>query len=291
MNSAIKYIKAASLGLVLGAAGVFSGCTPEEITKNNGLTDTSLSPSFTIEPVQGKNNTYVFKIDPKGVLGVKWDKGTGAGLVAGKGIDTVFYPDAGDYTITFEAMGRGGAKATTSQTLNVPTSDPVAGNLVVGGKMNDSDASAWNKIIISAGVDFVLKDGKMIASGGNWGHAAIYQQINVEANKKYKFGMNVSGNGATDTWFEVYFGKKAPENGVDYSDGGKKFGLNTWGGCGSTPFNGDIAIIGCDAQLAGKNGEIMFAESGPVYLLIKTGGANLGTGGISIDNVELRGSK
>jgi len=53
--------------------------------------------------------------------------------------------------------------------------------------------------------------------------------------------------------------------------------LNTWAGCGNTTFNGNIATIGCDGSLVGQNGKIRFSQAGTVNLLIKTGGANLGT--------------
>lgn len=102
--------------------------------------------------------------------------------------------------------------------------------------------------------------------------------------------MVVSGSGATDTWFEVYFGTDAPEANKDYSSGGNRLALNTWTGCGKTPFSGSLAAIACDGSLKGKNGEVTFTQSGTIYLLIKTGGANLGTSGISIDNIEFRGT-
>jgi hypothetical protein len=102
--------------------------------------------------------------------------------------------------------------------------------------------------------------------------------------------MVVSGSGATDTWFEVYFGTTAPVANSDYTSGGIQIGLNTWNGCGNSAFNGNLATIGCSGSLVGKKGVVTFPQSGTIYLFIKTGGANLGTGGISIDNIELRGS-
>ena len=129
----------------------------------------------------------------------------------------------------------------------------------------------------------------MTATGGSWGHSAIYQAIQVQANKDYRFNMIVSGSGATDTWFEVYFGTAAPVQGNDYTSGGKQIGLSTWDGCGGAPFSGSLATIGCVGPLAGMNGKVRFTQAGTIYLVIKTGGANLGTSGITIDNVEFRG--
>jgi hypothetical protein len=265
-------------------------CTPEKIGDGNGL-KTDLQPSFTITPVQGRTNTYAIKNTTPGAMATRWDVDKGAGFASGKMADTVFYPDAGSYSVKMQAMGKGGIYYDAApQPVTVATSDPVAGNLVQGGKFNAGDDGKWTMHPISAGVSFAMSNGKMVATGGNWGHAAIYQTIEVQANKKYKFSMIVSGSGATDTWFEVYFGTTAPVAGSDYNSGGIKLALNTWTGCGKTPFNGDLATIACDGALVGKKGEVTFAQSGTIYLFIKTGGANLGTSGISIDNVELRGS-
>ncbi|HEY9046682.1 MAG TPA: PKD domain-containing protein [Ohtaekwangia sp.] len=272
-------------------AGIFTACQPDEFGNGdgNGLSDPGISASFTITPVEGKNNTYVFAADQTDLIGVRWDKDDGVGFpkTMGKAIDTVFYPDAGTYTITLKAYGRGGASAVSSKTLTVDTSDPASGNLVVGGKMNAGDESKWNFVTYSAGVTFAILDNKMIASGGSGGHAGIYQAIQVEGGKKYKVDMTVSGSGATDVWFEVYVGTAEPVPGKDYNDGGTRLGLNTWAGCGKTAFNAKLSSISC----SGSGGVVTFPQSGTVYLMIRTGGSNLGTTGISIDNVELRGTK
>lgn len=268
---------------------LFTSCNKDDF-RDNGL-EAALTPSFTITPVTGRTNTYVVQNTTAGTMATRWDFDKGTGYSLGKWTDTVFYPDAGNYAVKMQAMGKGGVFYEAAvQNVNVATSDPVAGNLVQGGKFNPGDESKWTNIGISPGVTFEMKDGKMVATGGGWGHAAIYQQVNVVAGKKYRFGMIVSGSGATDTWLEVYFGRVQPNAGSDYSDGGNMIGMNTWAGCGNSAFNGNIATIGCAGALVGKNGEITFAQSGTVYLLIKTGGSFLGTTGIAVDNVELRGT-
>ncbi len=269
-------------------AGVSISCQPDEFGDGNGLSDTNLGAAFTVTPIEGTINKYLLKAETDGVLGVKWDLGDGAGASIGNTIDTVFYPDAGEYTITLTAIGRGGVTATVSNDVDVLTSDPSAGNLVVGGKMNAGDDSNWEFVTYTAGVSAAIVDGKMTFSGGGWGQAGIYQTIEVEGGKKYKVDMNVSGSGATDTWFEVYVGKAVPVPGSDYNDGGKRLAINTWTGCGKTAFSGKLSAISCDGKDAGV---FSFPESGTAYLFIRGGGANLGTTGISIDNVELRGTK
>lgn len=272
-------------------SGIFlSSCTKENVGEGNGLI-TDLQASFVVSPVQGRSNTYLIKNTTAGALATRWDIDKGTGYAMGKMVDTIFYPDAGSYSIKMQAMGKGGNfYDAAAQPVTVATSDPVAGNLVEGGKFNAGDEAKWTMHPISAGVNIVMENGKMVASGGSWGHAAFYQPIQVLANKKYKFSLIVSGSGATDTWFEVYFGTTAPVANADYNSGGIQLALNTWTGCGNTAFNDNLATIACAGSLIGKKGEITFTQSGTIYLFIKTGGANLGTSGISIDNIELRGT-
>jgi hypothetical protein len=283
-------MKVYSLWFGIVTIAVLTACQPDEFEDGNGLSDPGVSASFTITPVEGRNNTYVFKADQTELIGVQWDKGYGIGFpkTLGKAIDTVFYPDAGIYSISLKAFGRGGISAVSTQSLTVDTSDPAAGNLVVGGKMDAGDESKWTFVTYNPAVTFGIMDGKMIASGGSGGHAGIYQTLEVEGGKKYKVDMNVSGSGATDVWFEVYVGTAAPVDGKDYNDGGTRLGLNTWAGCGKTAFSGKLSSLSC----AGTGGGVVsFPESGTVYLFIRTGGSNLGTTGISIDNIEFRGTK
>jgi hypothetical protein len=271
-----------------GIAGLFAGCEKKEFTARP-LTESNLEAGFTVTTVNANN--YIAQVKDSSYIMSKWDFGAGSGATVGKATEQVFFPDAGSYTITHYAIGKGGATFTSNQVVNVATSDAARGNLVQGGKFETAtDEGKWTQLsITSPGVTWARSSGKMIATGGSGGHAAIYQAITVEANKDYKFGMTVSGSGATDVWFEVYFGTVAPVAGADYTNGGTRIGLNTWAGCGNTTFNGNIATIGCSGSLVGQNGKVRFTQAGTIYLLIKTGGANLGTTGISVDNVELRG--
>lgn len=285
------FINGYHLPVLLISTLVLAGisCKKNDSSPGNGL-ETTLTPSFSVTAVAGKPNYFAVSNTTKGAVAVRWDFDQGAGFIMGKATDTVFFPDAGTYTISMQAMGKGGVFYDADpQTVNVATSDPVAGNIITGGKFDLGDDQHWHFTTITSGVGFEMKDGKMVASGGSNGNATMYQSIEVEANKQYRFSMIVSGSGATDTWFEVYFGKSQPQPGADYSEGGTQIALNTWAGCGNSSFNGDISKIGCSGALDGKEGVITFSESGTIYLVIKAGGSNLGTTGISMDNVELRG--
>ncbi|PTQ99958.1 hypothetical protein C8P68_102789 [Mucilaginibacter yixingensis] len=284
MKTKILAIGALLAGVV--AMSIYSGCKPEKVSTGNGLTTDNLAANFTVTPIPNKPNYYALKAaEVPGVLGYKWNLGDGGGSAAGKAIDTVFYPDAGAYTITLTTIGKGGGSASSTQNISVATSDPNAGNLVQGGKMQAGDDAKWTHLQISPGVTMAINNGYMWASGGNGGHAAIYQAINVVAGKKYKVDMLVQGSGATDTWFEVYADFAVPVQGQDYPSSNKLISLNTWAGCGKGQFSGKLSAISC----SGSGNTFTFTKSGTVYLLIKSGGSNLGTTGIGFTNVEFRG--
>lgn len=192
------------------------------------------------------------------------------------------YEAAGTYTVKLTVEGRDGSRTETSKQVTV-TAPP---NLVVGGDM--SDPTKWTVLDYSPGVELNFTNGKAVWTGGGWGQKGIYQAIQVEANKKYQVNMTVSGSGASDTWFEVYVGQAVPSPTQDYNDGGKRLALNTWAGCGKVPFSGPLTALSCDGT---GGGVVEFPLSGTAYLVIRGGGANLGTSGISVDNVELRASK
>ncbi|WP_423148492.1 PKD domain-containing protein [Rubrolithibacter danxiaensis] len=271
----MKRLYSTLLMVLAVAAIVITGCDKDE----------KVPPPMADFTVQAAKLAVTFTPDVKNVRYYSWDFGDGSPVSTEKS-PSHFYDDGGNYTVTLTVTGRDGSTLAKSQEITVTA--PV--NYIQGGKFETAeDEAKWTKFAINLNnnITWARNDGKMIASGGNGGHAGIYQAIQVEANTKYQFSMLVSGSGATDTWFEVYFGSFAPVEGNDYSDGGTVFGLNTWAGCGNSTFSGNIATLGCAGSNKDKNGEITFSQSGTVYLVIKTGGANLGTGGIAIDNVTL----
>jgi hypothetical protein len=278
--------KIGSVLLMAAVATMYTACQPEDFYGDNGLSSPDLAATFTITPVEGETNTYMLETENKAVA-FFWNKGNGR-LVAGGDRAKIVLPDAGTYTVGLQTVGKGGTLATTSQELVVETSDPVAGNLVVGGRMDDPDAWTVLKINNDDNVTFNFVNDAMNVSGGNWGHRAIWQPIEVVAGRKYKLDMFVEGSGATDVWFEVYLGTQEPPASGDYSSDGIKMGLNTWTGCGNTSFSGLLSSVGCVGSLNDVN-EITFDQSGTIYLLIKSGGGNLGTTGITFDDVEFRG--
>jgi len=285
-----KIFKAGTIVLGLLAAGAYLGCKPEKLDgEGNGLTAKNFNASFTVTPVTGKANYYVLKADPTGVQSVQWDLGDGGGLNPGKLVDTVFYPDAGIYNVSMQALGYigGVTKVSTAQTIAVATSDPKSGNLVVGGKMKAGDDINWTHFVIGGGqpIVFDASKGVMTANESNYNQGAVYQALNLTAGQKYSVDMIVSGSGATNTWFEVWVGTDKPVPGNDYNSGSKIISLNTWAGCGGAAFNGKLSAISC----SGNGDPFTVPTTGTYYLVIKCGGQDTGLTGISFTNVTLRG--
>ena len=285
MNYKIVLGRYMFLALSLATVSTFTSCTPEEESIGTGLSDPNVDATFTITPIAGSANRYTLKATGANVISNGWDAGDGV-VFRGSDMEEIFLPDAGNYTISHTAFGRGGKQNVTTQSLTVATSDAAAGNLIVDGKF-PAGQGAWQVLTIGGTTaSWNFAPGSATIMGGGGGHMGIYQPVQVVGGKEYKIDMTVSGSGATDTWFEVYVSPVAPTQNSDYSAGGTRIGLNTWTGCGNAPFSGKLSSIGC----VGSGNTISFPTSGTVYFLIKSGGANFGTNGIKVSNVEMRGT-
>lgn len=281
MKTNLKYIIFS--GMMLGTLAV--SCVPDSIDGDgNGLVPAAnIDAGFTI--TQTSANHYVLKANTANYIVSKWDIG-GAGFTNGKQEESIFLPDAGKYIIKHAAIGQGGNVAgMTEQTIDVPKSDPKAGNLVKGGKFDTAeDIANWKILKISnskAAWTFGSGVATIIASESN--QQAIYQAIDVVAGTKYNIDMFVSSTGLKDTWFEVLVLDNEPPQGSDVS-GTVYRNINTWVGCGKSEFSGKISAVGCDGD---KNKGVYTAtKTGKVYLVIKCGGASVNA---KVDNVEFRG--
>jgi hypothetical protein len=78
----------------------------------------------------------------------------GDGYYLGKMTEKISLPDAGLYTISHIAIGRGGTENEFSKTLQVTTSDPLKGNLIKGGTFaNSADHAQWKTLSLSTNGD------------------------------------------------------------------------------------------------------------------------------------------
>ncbi len=256
---------------------IFFSCSPKEEDEINiGSAPTEDEMSFTY--IEEDNNTFIFENTSSVDSYAYWDFGNDA---TGSGnTDTVVYKDAGDYVVSMTIIARGGS-GTITNTVSV-ANDYEYTSIVENGGFDDGDNN-WNSYSVGSGVDVSISDGKATWSGGNWAQAIIYQAIEIEKDVEYQVDMEISGSGTTDSWFEVYFSTTPPTEGEDYTGGDVLLGLNTWSGCGSDEFDGDFTDISCSDN--GDNGKVTFDTTGTAYLVIKGGGSDLGTTGITVDNV------
>jgi len=280
-----KYI---NKSLLISASVFFmASCSPDTVEEGNGLTQPEVDAAFTVTKT-AENRYHLKRVNDNNInfINSQWNIDYD-GFVNGKNEIDVFLPDAGTYIIQHSAVGIGGVSGgMTSQTVVVPTSDPVAGNIIQGGRFDTpAEVAKWTIFPISStGAQWVFANGKatIVASGSN--QQAFYQAVNVVAGQKYSIDMVASSaTPLVDTWFEVYMLDSLPAPGNDLS-GTVYRNINTWDGCGKTAFGGKVSAIGCNS---GKNSGIYTATStGTVYLVIKCGGGNVS--GLSVDKVELR---
>ncbi|NML57075.1 hypothetical protein [Chryseobacterium cheonjiense] len=278
-----KYI---NKSLLLASSVLFlTSCIPDAVDSDgNGITQGALDASFKVSKTS--ENHYSLKRNYNNYINSRWNIDDD-GYNNGKSEENIFLPDAGTYIIQHQAVGIGGVVGgTASETVVVPTSDPISGNMIQGGRFDTPEEIAkWNIHKISAsGAQWVFANGKatIVASGGS--QQAIYQAVNVVAGQKYSIDMVASSDTAlVDTWFEVYVLNSIPATGQDV--GGTVYrNINTWDGCGTGQFKGKVSSVGCNNS---KNGGIYTATTtGTVYLVIKCGGATVNS--LSVDKVEFR---
>ncbi|WP_123912129.1 MULTISPECIES: hypothetical protein [unclassified Flavobacterium] len=291
MNLNIIFKKTIYLMFVLGT---LTSCEPDAPGAGNGLTVASVDPSFTITPVEGKNNTYLLVSGTDNVLNSYWK--VGKAEFYGKMNLEIFLPDKGTYKVVHTAVGRGGTTDFATKEIIIAANDPDRGNLVKGTSFLDAaDQAQWTNLHLNtnglAAWTFTPGFATINASGNTSNQEGIYQEIDVVAGKEYIIDMQVSAkSGSPDFWFEVYAGKTVPTSGVVYTDN-KVMGLSSEDGCGKGAFDGKLSAVGCVKNSAtDKVGNVVkFAETGKVYLVIRAGGNGFTPTGITITEVEFRG--
>jgi len=158
-----------------------------------------------------------------------------------------------------------------------------------------SDITKWVPINLSWSNDVTAtvntQAGSILFKGGNggWNQAGVYQEVRLYGHRQYKVDMHIQGSGANNVWFEVWLSKKKPQDGQDVTTGWDPaavmlLGLNTWNGCGVSPFNGQLSVISCN----GKGSTITLPAGGTYYLTVRGGGNDLGTTGITVSNFEFK---
>ncbi|BAX82579.1 hypothetical protein [Labilibaculum antarcticum] len=285
----MKRIEIIYIGLfvMLTSLGVVS-CTQDTYDDQEPVTEQMLDATFSNE-VLSVNNFQITANSSKNVISNYWDLGDGTGYGIGSNSFELFLPDAGEYVIKHQVVGAGGIYSSEeSVTVNVETSDPIAGNIVSGGKFtSEDDIAQWTIGGTGAGNGiWDFSEGNANLTAPSWGGNGIYQGIQVEEGRSYQIEMYISSTtGCSDTWFEVYCGYSDPESvSGDYSEGGSLLKINTWEGSGNAPFAGKFTSVGSSTE---TNGVFTATATGTAYLLVRGGGGDMKEG-ISIDNVEVR---
>lgn len=266
--------------------GAFAACTPES-------SDAELGPppgvaSFTATPVDGKPNKIAVKNTTPGAFSFAWEDDNQN--KARREIDTLFYFLKGEYTIQL-TVAKSGGYARATQKVNIVNDAPTR-DIIQSGNMEPGSEAAWT-VLKTTGKQTGIKIADGVLNFNNAGdtvntNGAVYQKVTVIAGKFYRFSAHVTGNGAVNSWLEVYIDKTAPRQESDYTTG-KYIALSTKAGCGAVKFDGELADIGCDGTGKGKKGVITFKESGDIYIVLKAGSSDhgtLGDGGINVDDVK-----
>lgn len=128
------------------SAGIFFGCKKYDV---KGLGPKPVA-SFTVTPVSGAVNKYLLTNTSTNSFMCDWDKGTGA-FYRGLQVDTVYFPDRGDYTIRLWTYGQSGMD-TTSKVISVANDDPAALTPI---KMLTNNSSRKWKLAPEAGALYI----------------------------------------------------------------------------------------------------------------------------------------
>jgi PKD repeat protein len=265
--------------MMLAASVIFLGACGSD----NETTAPDPTADFTAAADGSNALTINFTNTSKDASTYEWDFGDGSHSTDKDPSHT--YAKGGAYKVKLVATATSGK---TAEKEDLTTSKA---NLIGGGDMELSTKASWtiDTLNAPAPTSWEFSDGSLSFwnDEGTETNILVWQPIYVEKGKEYLFSAHVKGGGASNMWFEVYFGATKPAKGADYTDN-KYIALNTWSGCAIDPVDGDLATIGCDGSGKDAAGIITFENTGVVYFAIKTGvwdGAF--TNAVSIDDVSV----
>lgn len=272
--------------VILGTLVSFAGCK-SDMVDNGFVSSSNLNADFSITTVS--TNKFILTSSNDNYILSQWDLGNGGGYLNDSNNINLFLPDAGTYTIKHRVMGAGGVfSSEVIQTINVATSDPNSGNLVLGGKFADAtDIGKWTVDNLTGGI-VTFSDGwcKFTNVAGSWGQAAIQQPIQVEAGKTYTVDMLFKTTGVTQGWFKVYACTTPPTAGVEYKSDILIAEVNIWSN--SNAISGKFSSVLNPESGTQTSNKVTFATSGTIYLSIQCGAEDL-KDGVYVSNIEFRG--
>lgn len=264
-------------------AFTFLGCKKESNSSYEvyGAVD-SLKASFTVIPVSGNSTKFVVTNTTTGnYVGTYWNLDQGSGYAGGKAIDTVFFPLAGTYNITMQALDKRGHLYTAGPiAVTTTVNDPRY--ILKGGQMRTGDDAYWS--IFNQGP----KNGIWTFANGaytvtnNPNNTGIYQAVQLVGGKKYNVSITYVATTYNSTWGETWIGKFQPVNGSDYGANAPAAGNAS----ASTPTFVSWSSTTNQGTSGTKTATFTPATSGTYYFTIKVGTGSSFTS-VAISNVSL----
>jgi hypothetical protein len=261
----------------------FVGCKKES---NNSYevygTVDSLKASFTVTPVSGSNTKFVVINTTTGdCVATYWNLDQGGGYAGGKATDTAFFPLAGTYNITMQALDKRGHLYTAGPKAVTTTVNDLR-YILKGGQMRPGDDAYWS--IFNQGPKngiWTLANGYYTVTN-NPNNTGIYQAVQLVGGKKYNVSITYEARSYNSTWGETWIGKFQPVNGSDYAANAPSSG----NGSSSTPTFVSWSSSTTALTSGTKTSTFTPATSGTYYFTIKVGTGSSFTS-VAISNVSL----
>tara|TARA_R110002049_G_scaffold235268_1_gene408529 strand:+ start:3249 stop:4550 length:1302 start_codon:yes stop_codon:yes gene_type:complete len=180
-------------------------------------------------------------------------------------------------------------KITLQLLMVLATTFGFAQNLITNGTFDD--ATGWT-VVNQYGTDSTnglvtfssgtVNFGKIDPADGGWIHMGIYTSVTL-TDGWYQFDMDMTFDGINSIWGEAYIGSVEPVQNSEYSGDQQVIkAYNAWD-CAQT-YTGKAVAFGCDDTNPGK---FEITTNGTYYLLFRTGGAEFGASGVTLDNFTL----
>lgn len=258
-----------------------------EITKQVTVIDSTAAPvaSFTYDVAF---SDVTFTNTSANATSYTWDFGDGLGTSTEES-PTYVYASEGTYTVILSALKDGQMDEFSSEVTTI-----LNPNLISNSGFDDD--SGWTIINIDASdngkgsvniEDGVVKFSESESPTDPWKHWAVYTAVNLDPGT-YQFDMDMTYSNINDVWGEVYIGAAQPtdNSGQDYNGDQQVLrAYNAWD-CGNLKtYSGSAVAGGCDPEA--NPGQFEITSAGMYYLLFRTGGAQWGAEGISLDNWSL----
>ena len=198
-----KNIKTTSV-FILMVMLFLGSCTPERINERS-LDSNPGMPEFTVEAVAGNPNLYVVKSNVSNAFQVLWDIPGGVPKSSVKALDTIAFPKAGVYKITFFAsFNDGSGTGSASKTVTIAEDAPLTCNPKLALLTGDClpAGKCWG-LTVAAGA---VKVGPTYDQIGEWFTSTAGSLQNAQYDDRFCFTFdgfgfeNKNNGGSVNPW-------------------------------------------------------------------------------------------